>query len=223
VETTLRNTTAFAAVDTFDARSATPTVAYLSAYDAVLVFSGWFFADPALLGDRLAAYHDQGGGVVVTHGVWGKVQGFSAKVEGAYGAVANGYALMDYLSGNVTSPSDSLGAVLESQSPLLTGVTTLAATAAYRSTAAVVAGRGAVVARWAGGGQEPLVLRGMRGNRTLVELNFFPLSSRLNANYWTGDGGALLRNALKFSRCMPCGKGTYADAGERMGRGGGAV
>jgi hypothetical protein len=222
VQTTLLDTAAFAAVDTFDALSATPTAAQLSAYDAVLVFSNWSFADPALLSDRLAAYHDQGGGVVVTHGVLGKIEGEGANVVGAYG-VSNGYALMDYASGNSTSPPDLLGDVLEPLSPLMTGVASLAAEEAYRSTAPVVAGRGVVVARWAGGGQEPLVVRGTRGNRTLVELNFYPPSSRLREVYWTGDGGALLRNALKFSRCMPCGKGTYADAGEERGAGGGAV
>ncbi len=55
------------------------------------------------------------------------------------------------------------------------------------------------------------MLRGARGNRTLVELNFWPVEAYQN---WTGDGVALMRNALKFSRCMPCGPGTFASAGE---------
>jgi hypothetical protein len=82
VQSKLRDTGAFAVVDTFLAQSSanggagTPTAAQLAAYDAVLVFSNYLFADSALLGDRLATYHDQGGGVVVAmfgngNAVWG--------------------------------------------------------------------------------------------------------------------------------------------------------
>lgn len=74
----------------------------------------------------------------------------------------------------------------------------------------MISGRGIVVARWRGGGQEPL---GMRGGRTLVELNMFPVSSRLSSDYWTGDAAALLRNALKYSLCMPCTPGTFVCLG----------
>jgi hypothetical protein len=216
VQSTLQGTGAFATVDTFNAYYDTPSAALLAGYDAVLAFSSDLFADASLLGDRLAAYHDQGGGVVIAF----RANSADRRLQGAYGAVANGYALMDYATGGDIAPSGSLGEVVEPQSPLMAGVTSLAAQHAHRSTATVVAGRGVVVARWAGGGEEPLVLRGTRGNRTLVELNFWPGSIRAWPNWWTGDGGELLRNGLKYSRCMPCGMGTYAGAGEK-GEGGG--
>ena len=133
---------------------------------------------------------------------------WSGSLGGAYSLPANGYALLHYSQGGHIGPSDSLGDVLEPQSPLMAGVTSLFSPNAYRSTAPTIAGHAVVVARWRGGGQEPLVLRGTRGNRTLVELNFFPASW-----VWFGDGAALLRNALKYSRCMPCGPGTFAEAG----------
>ena len=218
---TLEAMGAFTTVDAFtaspvnDGGSGTPTAAQLAAYDAVLVWQNYPFDDASLLGDRLAAYHDQGGGVVVAS--LANTNDYN-RVQGAYGAVANGYALMDYASGSHSGTSDSLGMVVEAQSPLMTGVAYFTAPSAVQSTASVVAGRGVVVARWASG--RPLVLRGARGNRTLVELNFFPVSSRLAWWCWSGDGGALLRNALKFSQCMPCGMGTYAGAGgwrEEMG------
>ena len=209
IRSTLWGTGAFATVDIFDASSTTPTAAQLAAYHAVLVVGA--ADDAGLLGDRLAAFHDQGGGVVVTVGA--NMLSYGANLRGAYGTVANGYALMDYALGSFIVPSDSLGDVLEPQSPLMTGVASLAATDAYRSTAPVVAGRGVVVARWRGGGREPLVLRGRRGNRTLVELNFHPMSSNFFSSWWTGDGALLLRNALKYSRCMLCGPGTFAAAG----------
>ena len=222
VQQTLQGMNAFATVDTFDARSVsdggigTPSAAQLAEYDAVLTFSVWDYADAGLMGDRLAAYHDQGGGVVVATAA--NAGAHPARLQGAYGAVGNGYALLDYASGGYTENPDSMGAVLEPQSPLMAGVASFAAQQARQGTASVVAGRGVVVARWAGGGQEPLVLRGTRGNRTLVELNFWPLSSSVLSWAWTGDGGLLMRNGLKYSRCMPCGMGTYAGAG-----GGGGV
>jgi hypothetical protein len=209
---TLEATGAFETVDTFQAAYGTPTAAQLAAYDAVLVWQNHPFHDASLLGDRLAAYHDQGGGVVVAANA--NTNSYNM-VQGAYGAIANGYALMDYGSGGQSGPSDSLGMVVEAQSPLMTGVASFTAASAVQSHASVVAGRGVVVARWLSGG--PLVLRGTRGNRTLVELNFFPVSSRLAWWCWNGDGGALLRNALKFSQCMPCGMGTYASAGGMRG------
>ena len=134
-------------------------------------------------------------------------------VLGAYGWPENGYAILDHASGNVSSTPESLRAFLEPQSPLLTDVVSLEAVLAHRSTAPVING-GIVVAQWGGGGQEPLVVRGVRGNRTLVELNFFPPSSSVDPSLWTGDGAALMRNALKYTRCMPCQAGTFSDTGK---------
>ena len=91
VQSSVQATAAFATVDTFAALLDTPSASLLAGYDAVLAFSNDLFANGALLGDRLAAYHDQGGGVVVA--LFGNAAGFS--LLGAYGAVGNGYALMD--------------------------------------------------------------------------------------------------------------------------------
>jgi hypothetical protein len=210
VQATLRGTGAFSSVDFFDANAATPTASQLAAYHAVFVYSWLGFSDAALLGDRLATYHDQGGGVVVVFAA-NHANGYN--LRGAYGTVTNGYALMNYAQGGFIYPSDALGEVKEPQSPLMAGVASLSAGEAYRSTAPVISGRGVVVARWRGGGQEPLVTRGTRGNRTLVELNFYPPSSSARSPLWSGDGAALMRNAIKYSRCMLCEPGTFAAAG----------
>ncbi len=217
VQSKLRDTGAFAAVDTWFAQSAgnggsgTPSLAQLSAYHAVLAYSNIVFDDPTLLGDRLAAFHDQGGGVVVS--VFANGANIGYRLQGAYGAPANGYALLNHSQGGFYYLADSLGAVLEPSSPLMTGVVSLAAQIAIRSTAPVIGGRGVVVVRWGGAGQEPLVVRGRRGNRTLVEINFWPVSSSVNSDWWTGDGAVLMRNGLKYSRCILCGVGTYAGQG----------
>ncbi len=219
VQSKLQGTRSFATVDIFDAGAATPTAEKLAAYHAVVACGLNPPQDATLLGDRLADYHDQGGGVVVT--TFANAYRNMAMLQGAYALPANGYALLDSgtspldYGGRNTTPN-SLGDRLEPQSPLLNGVAYLTAAAAFRSTAKVISGRGIVVARWSGGGNEPLVVRGARGNRTLVELNFFPVSTSVLTRSWTGDGAALLRNALKYTRCLPasCGPGTYSVVGE---------
>jgi hypothetical protein len=118
----------------------------------------------------------------------------SGSLGGAYGTAVNGYALVDYSASGSQGGAGSLGTVLEPESPLMYGVASFSASTALRSNNAVTQ-NAVVVARWASG--EPLVLRGTRGSRTLVELNFSPLYSA-----WTGDGAVLLRNALKYSRCI---------------------
>ena len=211
VRTSLQSTGAFATVDNFEAMYGTPAAALLAGYHAAFVWTGWPYADPVLLGDRLAAFHDQGGGVVICSPT--TVDG--RRVKGAYGSPANGYALFDYAQGQESVLSDSLGDILEPLSPLMSGVTSLAAKNAFRVSSPPIAGRAVVVARWRGGGKEPLVLRGTRGNRTLVEINMFPMSSRANSDLWTGNGAELLRNALKYSRCIlpsACKQGLFSNS-----------
>jgi hypothetical protein len=206
VQARLWGTGAFITVDTFNAGYATPTASQLAAYDAVFAYASTYtFSDAARLGDRLAAYHDQGGGVVVAALANG---GLGNHLQGAYGRAENGYALLDYASGTYLYSSESLGDLLEPQSPLLTGVSSLTAHYATRNTVPVISGRGVVVARWRDG--NPLVVRGVRGGRNLVELNVYPPSSSIEPNFWVGDGAVLMRNAIKYSRCMICGSGTFS-------------
>jgi hypothetical protein len=169
------------------------------------------FADPILLGDRLANFHDQGGGVVVANNANTNASS-NGTLQGTYGTPDNGYALLNYALGSYSVLSDALGSVLEPTSPLMNGVASFSATQAFRSTAPLIAGRAEVVAWWGDGGQEPLLLRGKRDHRTLVELNFYPPSSDVDNGFWTGDGALLLRNGLKYSRCIPC--GTLSGAGD---------
>jgi hypothetical protein len=221
VQSQLQDTGAFSRIDIFNATFATPTTAQLAAYHAVLVYSDRAFSDAVLLGDCLASFHERGGGVVVATFANAKANNYfrigqTLRLGGAYGEAKNGYTLLDYNSGGSIYPMDSMGDILEPSSPLLTGVTSLYLYDGWRSTASVISSRAVVVARWRGGGKEPLVLCGQRGNRTLVELNFFPppASRRGFLSYgWTGHGAALLRNALKYSRCMYRGQGEALGAG----------
>jgi hypothetical protein len=217
----LRMTGDFSTVDLFDATRGTPTLSKLSTYNAVLVFGAQGLYDAAALGDRLASYHNQGGGVVVA----GLANHASYSVQGAWRNLTNGYALLDYSMGVWSNSADSLGDRLEPTSPLLTGVASFSASPfADRTIGSVISG-GVVVAKWSSG--SPFVVRGVRGSRTLVELTFYAAYVDIYRG-WSGDGMVLIRNALKYSRCMLCGTGTYVIAGVRggaleFGRGGANV
>lgn len=80
-------------------------------------------------------------------------------------------------------------------SPLVANVSKLTATAAFRSSGTAING-GTVVAKWGGG--KPLIVRGVKNNRNIVELNFYPPSSKIRNDFWVGDGFQIIRNALYF-------------------------
>jgi hypothetical protein len=54
-----------ATVDYFDTRAATPSVAELAAYDCVITWTNFSYADQTAFGDNLAAHVDAGGSVVL--------------------------------------------------------------------------------------------------------------------------------------------------------------
>jgi hypothetical protein len=181
-------TGAFGAVDTFNANTSTPTLAQLQQYKAVLVYSDTIFASAATLGDNLASYFDGGGRVVVAP--------FANATYPPGGRWASGgYALI--ASGSQAQPAEAAGLqLLDPASPLLAGVTSLTATAAFRSPGALI--NGAVrVANWGSG--TPLVVLGQKGGRARVELNFYPPSSTVRADFWSGSGATIMKNALAFT------------------------
>jgi hypothetical protein len=180
-QTQEQNTGAFSVVDTFDARSATPTVAQLQSYDAVLVFLNVGFADYVALGDNLATYYDGGGRVVLCSFIW--VGGFT---QGRFFVVGNGYMLLDYATAGYVN--ESIGTVVEPTSPLMAGVQTL--TWAGSSEATTLVNGGVAVAKWKVSGN-PLVVRGVVKGRNRADLNFFLPGT-------PGDGALLIRNALLY-------------------------
>jgi hypothetical protein len=185
-------TGAFSKVDVFDAHAATPTLADLQAYDAILVFTDYPpFQDPVALGNVVADYYDGGGRVVVAT----FANTTTLNIAGKFGDPAAGYMLVDTQAQE--EPSDSLGTILEPNSPLVQGVAALNATSAYRSSGGVING-GIVVAQWASG--KPLIVRGVVKGRNRVDLNFYPPSDAAapGTGFWTGNGAEIIRNALLF-------------------------
>jgi hypothetical protein len=189
VKTNLLATGAFSTVDTFEASGATPTLAQLGSYDAVLVYSdSTAFADPATLGNVLADYYDGGGHVVLA---WAANQTGATAVAGRF--ASGGYLLINPGASQLTA--DYLGDRLDPASPLLGGVEYLNLPGGFLATGAVVNG-GVVVARWNKG--VAAVVRGVVKGRNRCDVNVYPVSGVANASSWTGDGTALLRNALLY-------------------------
>ncbi len=187
VQSKLQGTGAFATVDTMACNTTTPTVAQLQAYQSVLVFSDTGFADAATLGNNLATYQAAGGYVVVATFANASVLLGGTWASGGYNLIAT--------SGQ-QAPSESLSLIIvDSSSPLVSGVSTLTATSAYQSTGGVANG-GVTVAEWGGG--TPLIVKGSKNGFNRAELNFYPPSSTSRSDFWIGDGATIMKNALLY-------------------------
>jgi hypothetical protein len=191
LRTSVLGTNAFCTVDFMNTATATPTLAMLRPYSAVLVYND---TDPSdaqatALGNAVADYYDAGGRVVISlfgHG------GYA--VTGRFGTVSNGYMLMT--PATVTKGTESLGMLVEPQSPLLMGVTRLTGNQAWRGTQALANGA-TVVAKWSSGSN--LVVRGTIKGRPRADLNLLPLENGgAQPQALSGDLAILVRNALLF-------------------------
>jgi len=109
-----------AAVDLFDASSATPTLGQLQQYDIVVAFGDTMFIDSDALGNNLADYVD-GGGIVVQYGFAHAGPDDPAAINGRW--VTDGYNPYHYSEDLEFNPF-SLGA-FDAGHPLMAGVTTL--------------------------------------------------------------------------------------------------
>ena len=173
VQSKLQGTGLFSSVTTWDGSATTPSLADLSAYDAVMVSSDSAgFADVTALGDALADYVDAGGRVVATT----FTTGTQMDSDGPFQLVKD-------------QPS----------SPLLAGVASFDGGAnSYRSDIAVAAGA-SLVAHWNDSGSTPLeVTKVAPSGAVVVGLNMFPPSSDASPGNWVAstDGARLMANAL---------------------------
>lgn len=177
----------FTTVDLFDANQATPTLAQLTPYPSILVFSDMGFANPTALGDVVADYFDAGGYPVIA-----TFANASVPVSGRW-ATGN-YALIE--TTGQTQPNDQGNiTIVDPASPLVANVATLTAQHAYQSTGGPING-GVVVAKWGLGGA--LIVSGVKNGHKYAELNMYPPSSTIRSDFWVGDGAAIMRNALLY-------------------------
>ena len=183
------------------------SLADLEPYDAVLVYSNDSHEDSTALGNLLADYVDQGGGVV--HAVFGNTStNPDRQLLGRW--QSDGYWLIPQGSNwqGTESPGRSLGQILEPGHPIMDGVNDffafgyvvpgLGPWGAFRPNTRNVAPGATKVALWDDGAT--LVVVGP--NPRVVELGMHPVSSAVNnLGYWdeTTDGARLMANALLFT------------------------
>jgi len=160
----------FGTVQGFDALNASPDLATLQMYDAVLVMSDDEFDDSTAVGDALADYVDGGGGVVLTM--------FSMSNFGT-GRPEGRFATGNYL---VIGPSigSSLGTtgsmvVVDGAHPILSGVTTFGgASSSYAPVGSTLVGGSTLVATWDDVAETPLIATRTIGGKRRADLGFYP-------------------------------------------------
>ncbi len=180
----------FSGVDLIDVTTTTPTVATLSQYAAVFVYSDESFADAGTLGNNLATYVSGGGGVVLAVCALGSVD------------LGGNFASGGYLPVNVgqlqTGPNMTLAADLPAN-PILTGVTSFNGGTASWNNAVSIASGATQVAHWSSG--TPLVVTKASGSGMVVALNFYPVSITMRSDFWltSTSGAQLMGNALRYA------------------------
>ena len=180
-------------VDVFNVAGDTPTLALLSAYDSVLVFSDARYASGTLLGNVLADYVDAGGGVV---------EAAFSNYSGPLGGLAGRFVTQNYdvyTTAFGLPPWGARGATTLAASPLLDGVDSFSGGAsAYCNRVNLKAGT-TLVASWSNG--EELLAYRLDHNAPVVGLNMYPVSGDVRSDFWdtSTDGARLMANALVFA------------------------
>ncbi|MGB0953314.1 MAG: hypothetical protein ACPG31_08805 [Planctomycetota bacterium] len=196
VRDTLFATGLFDTVDWMNSAQTIPSASTLADYDAVLVWSDSGITNSTQLGNDLADFVDEGGGVVVA--VWG-VTNFSSNhfLQGRW--LTGGYQVFMNDSGYITG-SSSLGTVHDANHPVMENVTTFqGGTSSYRCIGTNLSPGSYRVADWADG--NVLVAANDSGSAPRVDVNFFPPSSINRGDFWQSstDGDLLLAQALIYT------------------------
>ena len=165
-------------VDAFDARTGTPTLSELEAYDVVLTWTNYVYADPVGMGNVLADYVDAGGKVINlmfamgTHG-W--------QMGGRF--MTEGYTAMNGTS--LSFATICLGAY-DPTHPIMAGVTNVCEY--YRMLGTYLTTDSSTVASWNDG----QLFVATKDNRTVVSVNGYVGSAR----QWTGQMDLMVHNAI---------------------------
>ena|GEM_PF-1294712 len=175
--------------------SATPTLAALQQFDAVLVFSNLNFHDNVALGDVLADYVDAGGGVVVSMYTVATTTA-NRFLSGRWDET---YQIIPQRGGNSSSSGEGLGAVLIPDHPIMQSVNSfVGGSLSSRPRTTDLTFHGVKVAEWTDG-KTLVAVSNTRPNR--VDLGFFPPSSDVGTSNWDAstDGARLMANALLYT------------------------
>jgi hypothetical protein len=189
VQTKLQSFPDIVAVDIVNAQSTTPTLNDLRKYSAVMVWSNYQLADSNTLGNNLADYVDEGGGVILAVFAFG---GGGMAPQGRF--ASGGYLVMPY--NGYQYNAGSLGTYIDGH-PLMMNVKSFS-TSNYRPTSNQVVAGATVVASYSDG--IPLIATKNVGGVDRVDLGFFPPSSDTIGSSWSSatDGKHILHNAVAF-------------------------
>jgi hypothetical protein len=193
VPSKLQGTGLFSSVQTRNAETTTPSLADLSGYDAVLVYSDGGFLDATALGDVLADYVDAGGQVAVATFATNTVA-----QNGLDGRIATG-GYLPFTPGDQVSGGPYQMVKDQPASPLLAGVGTFDGGAASWRSAITLANGASLIAHWNDTGSTPLVaLKVAPSGAAVVGLNMWPPSSDEQSDLWVSstNGARLMANAL---------------------------
>ena len=196
VKTKLMDTGNFQAIHLFDASQNTPTLELLHEYSSVMVFSDQEFSNAVLLGNNLADYIDAGGGVVdCTFSNDSPTS--SRSIKGRY--LKESYAPY-YSYGSKEYPNSFFSLYsLDDEHPLLKDVNNFnGGYFSYQSDIVLIEG-GSRVATWSNE-KDLITYRTPSAAGTVVNLNFFPVSSDISLDFWDSstDGALIMRNALTY-------------------------
>ncbi|MEP7014722.1 MAG: kelch repeat-containing protein [Verrucomicrobiota bacterium] len=169
-------------VDVFDGGTATPTVAQLQAYDTVVPFSNFSWADSTTLGNNLVSYMNAGGVVVAFTFDWSSVA--TSSIQGTW--VSGGYTPFNFPAANNFTAA-TLGTFTAGH-PLMQGVSSL--NASDRSNVSV-AGGATQVAAW----NDSIPLLAYKGRAVGVSAY---VGDGGGSGIWSGDYGRVILNAGNF-------------------------
>jgi hypothetical protein len=153
----------FSAVDYFDARYATPSLATLVPYDAVLAYTNFYPDNAMLLGDVLADYVDAGGRVSIS------TYSFSTPWEMKGRIMASGYSPLTNLGTNGNVSGNLMATIPD---PIFDGID-LSSVSYFRNTNFAHPGIDAGATLLATDGNA-INMIAVNNGRTVVGLNLFP-------------------------------------------------
>jgi len=198
VQSYLLATGSFPSVDTINVSRETPSDFELNQYEAILVWADSGFQDAETLGDRLAAYVDRGGGVVVAAVSFDVPDPFDPDTLGGRFFSGNYYVIQPD-SDNVSDDRRVLGNIQNPNHPVMLGVSKIdGGPSSLHSPTSNVTSGGQTLASWDSG--SVLVAAKNVGQANRVDINLFPPSSLLDPDLWPftqdNDVPRLMTNAL---------------------------
>lgn len=194
VQAKLTATGMFSVIDMFNTRSATPNIATLKKYNAILVWTNYHPTDEELLGDNLAAYIEDGGGVVDA-----VFDNASIPILGDFdSSVYRCLVPLSQVSGFVRT----MDSIILPDHPVMKNVLSFnAGTDSFISSSDSVISGSYIIALYDNDAICIAAKENVGSAKTRrVSLNFFPPSSDLYSTYWDAstDGALIMANALAW-------------------------